>query len=210
MEQALHRIGKEAQVGSAHNAGLKTKAPKSDKARKANSVKGMKADARAKAGYNFLTGAAREENRSPPHMMGQANAVVGSEFTASSPAGAVSHLTTPLPTGEFLFVVVAVSEMGQVRRGSSGVNSGDQSGREVSNLNWEYGLGQHEDQGMEEGLANCNNGLMGCLGDCSSNGDGLQVAQSDHGSLSDGSGGCVALGADQMDLEGRGDGGSSQ
>ena len=210
MEQALHKIGKEAQVGSAHNAGMKTKAPKSDKARKSNSVKGMKADARARAGYNFLIGAAGEENRSPPHMMGQANAIVGSEFTASSPTGAVSHLTTPSPTGEFLFVTVVVSEMGQVRRGSFGVNSGDRSGREVSNLNWDYGLGQHEDQGVEGGLADCNDGLMGCPGDCFGNGDGLQVAQSDHGSLSDGSGGCAAHGADQMDLEGRGDGGSSQ
>ena len=82
MEQALHRIGKEAQVGSTHNASLKTKAPKSDKARKANSVKGMKSDARARAGYTTLIGAAGEENKknrsemrskvssAPSHMMG--------------------------------------------------------------------------------------------------------------------------------------------
>ena len=63
---------------------------------------------------------------------------------------------------------------------------------------------------MDGGLVGCNDGMLGCPGDCSGNRDGLQVARSDHGSLSDGSGGCAAHGADQMDLEGRGDGGSSQ
>ena len=184
MERVIHRIGKEAQVGSAHNASLKTRVPKSDKARKANSVKGMKADARASAGYNTLIGAAGEENkkdRSPSHMMGQV---------------AVSHLNASSPARGFLFAAVAVSEMGQVRRGSSGVNSGDRSGCKASNLNWEYGLGQHEDQGVEGGLADYNDGLASCPGDCSGNGDGLQVAQSDHGSLSDRSGGCAAHAAD--------------
>ena len=63
----------------------------------------------------------------------------------------MSHISMPLPTGEFLFAAVAMSEMGQVRRESTGVNSGDRSGREASNLNWEYGLGQHKDQGVEGG-----------------------------------------------------------
>ena len=102
----------------------------------------------------------------------------------------MSHISMPSPTGEFLFAAVAMSEMGQVRRESTGVNSGDRSGREASNLNWEYGLGQHKDQGVEGGQDDCNDGLVGCLGNES--------------------GGHTSHGADQMDLEGGGDGWASQ
>ena len=66
----------------------------------------------------------------------------------------------------------------------------------MSNLNWEYGLGQHKDQDVEEGMADCNEGLVGCFGDCSDTRDGLQIARPDHGSLSDGSGGRAALDTD--------------
>ena len=63
VEQVIHRIGKEAQSGSAQSAGLKDKVPKGDKARKANSVKGMKAVAHARAGYTTLICAAGEKNK---------------------------------------------------------------------------------------------------------------------------------------------------
>lgn len=62
MEQVLHRIGKEAQDGSAHDAGMKAIIPKSVKARKAGSVKGMKVEARARASHKIAIGAAGEEN----------------------------------------------------------------------------------------------------------------------------------------------------
>ena len=86
--------------------------------------------------------------------------------------------------------------MGQVRRGGSGGKHGVRSGCEASTMSWEHGIGPLEDQGMDGGLAGYNDGMLGCPGDCSGNGDGLQVARSDHGSLSDGSGGCAAHGAD--------------
>ena len=82
VEQVIHRIGKEVQSGSAQSAGLKDKVPKGDNARKANSIKGMKAVAHARAGYTTLIGAAGEENKknrsemrskvssAPSHMMG--------------------------------------------------------------------------------------------------------------------------------------------
>ena len=184
VEQVIHRIGKEAQSSLAQNAGLKDKVPKGDKARKANSVKGMKVVAHARAGYITLICAAGEKNKKERsevrskvssaslHIMGQVDFVAMSEMCQV----AVSHISVPSPTREFLFAAVAMSEMGQVRRESTGVNAGDRSGREASNLNWEYGLGQHKDQGMEERLDDCNDGLVGCLGDCSGTGDGLEVA----------------------------------
>ena len=61
MEQAIHRIGKEAQVVSAHNASMKANIPKNGKARKAGSVKAMKMEARSRVGSMRLVGAAREE-----------------------------------------------------------------------------------------------------------------------------------------------------
>ena len=76
-------------------------------------------------------------------------------------------------------------------------------------MNWELGFGPLEDQGMDGELAGGNNGMLGCPGDCSANGEGFQVERSDHGSLSDESRGCVAHGTDLMVLEGRGDSGSS-
>mgnify|MGYP000957094387 FL=1 len=61
VEQALQKIGKEAHVGSAHNAGKKVFMPKDTQGRKSGSVKGMKAEARAKGGCNFVIGAAGED-----------------------------------------------------------------------------------------------------------------------------------------------------
>ena len=111
--------------------------------------------------------------------------------------------------GEFHFATVAVSEMGQNQRESRRKSYGDRVGCKVSNLNLEYGLGQLKDQeGMEGALANSTN-LVGFSGGCSGTGEGPQVAQSDHYSLSDGSGGRATYGADQMELEGEGDGGAS-
>uniref|UniRef100_A0A7N2KY10 DUF4283 domain-containing protein n=1 Tax=Quercus lobata TaxID=97700 RepID=A0A7N2KY10_QUELO len=113
VEQVLHRIGKEAQVGSAHNAGMKTKAPKSDKAHKASSVKGIKVEARARAGYKISIDAAGEENikdRSPSHKMGQAGAIAGAKLSKVT----VVHLNASSPDGDFLFAAIAVSKMGQV------------------------------------------------------------------------------------------------
>ena len=198
VEQVIHRIGKEAQSGSAQSAGLKDKVPKGDKARKANSVKGMKAVAHARAGYTTLICVAGEKNKkecsqvrskvssASSHMMGQVDAVAMSEKGQVT----VSHISTPSLAGEFLFAAVAMSEMGQVRRESTGVNSGDRSGCKASNLNWEYGLGQHKDQGVEGGQDDRNDSLVGCLGNKS--------------------GGHASHGADQMDLEGGGDGWASQ
>ena len=78
VEQALHRIGKEAQDVSAHNASMKANIPKNGKARKAGSVKAMKMEARARVGSMRLIGATGEENSRdclPTHRMSQADAV---------------------------------------------------------------------------------------------------------------------------------------
>lgn len=50
----------------------------------------------------------------------------------------------PRAAGDFHFAAIAMSEMGQNRRGSSGENSGDRVGRESSYLNLDDGLGQHK------------------------------------------------------------------
>ena len=75
-------------------------------------------------------------------------------------------------------------------------------------MNWEHGFGPSEDQGLDRELIGGNDGMLGCPGACASHGEGFQVARPDHGSLSDENGGCIALGADLMVLEGRCDGGS--
>ena len=62
MEQVLHRIRKEAQKGSAYNAGMKDLIPKGVKARKVGSVKGMKAEACARVEYKFEIGSVGEGN----------------------------------------------------------------------------------------------------------------------------------------------------
>ena len=61
LEQAIHRIGKEAQDDLAHNASKKVNIPKNGKARKAGSVKAMKMEARSRVGSMRLVGAAGEE-----------------------------------------------------------------------------------------------------------------------------------------------------
>ncbi|XP_030964009.1 uncharacterized protein LOC115985181 [Quercus lobata] len=99
--------------------------------------------------------------------------------------------------------------MGQVRRGGSGGKHGVQSGCEASTMSWEHGFGPLEDQGMDGGLAGCDDGMLGCPGAGSGDGEGFQVNCTDHGSLSDESRGCVAHDADLMVLEGRGDGGGA-
>ena len=98
--------------------------------------------------------------------------------------------------------------MGLVRRGGLGKNHGDRSGCKARNMNWEHGFGPCEDQGLDRELTGGNDGMLGCPGDCSGHGEGFQVTRSDHGSLSDESGGYIALGADLMVLEERCDGGS--
>nr|XP_023902463.1 uncharacterized protein LOC112014276 [Quercus suber]POF27029.1 uncharacterized protein CFP56_40394 [Quercus suber] len=215
LEQVIHRIGIEAQPNSAHSLNLKGKEPKFDKARKANSVKGMKAAARAMVGQNSQNSAAvklnaplqgvemRSKELNVPVPMKRCTDR-GIAYEASGPRAAA---------GEFQFAAVAVPEMGQTQRGSSGLNS-DRIGREVSNLDLAIGSGQLKDQeGMEEEVADSirlgmenSDGLIGFPGDCSGTGEETQEAQFKHGLLSDGSGGCVAHGADKMDLEGGGDG----
>ena len=190
VEQVLHRIGKEAQDGLAHDARMKAIIPKSVKARKAGSVKGMKVEAHARASHKITIGAAGEENsrdRSPARRMSQAGAVAGAEKymvigvrDETGSKSSISLLSMSLrrdkfADGEFHFAAVDESETGQVRRGGSGEKHGDRSGREVSNMNWEHGFGLLEDQGMDGGLAGGDDGMLGCPGDCSGNGEGFQA-----------------------------------
>ena len=110
LEQALQKIGKEAHVGSTHNAGKKVFMPKDTQGRKSGSVKGMKAEARAKGGCNFVIGAAGEDKskvRSPASKMCQVGAVAGAELRRS----AVPSLDKDK---EFQFAAVDDSETGQV------------------------------------------------------------------------------------------------
>ena len=76
-------------------------------------------------------------------------------------------------------------------------------------MSWDCGVHPLEDQGMDEGMAGCDDGLLCCPGDGSGNGEGFQGVGTDLGSLSDESRGCVDHGADLMVLEGRSDGGSA-
>ena len=223
VEQVLHRIGKEAQESLAHDAGMKAFIPKSVKARKAGLVKGMKTEARARASHKIAIGAAREEisrDQSPARRMSQIGAVAGAKkymvIEVRDGTGSKSSISllsmSPrrdrFTDGEFHFVAVDESEMGQVRKGGSDEKRGDRSGREVSVMKREHGFGLLEDQGMDGGLAGGDDGVLGCPGDCSGNVEGFQTDRSDHISLSDESKGCVAHGAELMALEGRCDGGS--
>ena len=74
-------------------------------------------------------------------------------------------------------------------------------------MNWEHGFGPSEDQSLDRELTGGNDGMLGCPGVCTGHGEGFQ-ARSDHGSLSDESGECIALGTDLTGLEGRCDDGS--
>ena len=119
----------------------------------------------------------------------------------------MAQLNVPSPDGELQLGAVDESEMGLVRRGGSGKNHGDRSGCEARSMNWEHGFGPSEDQSLDRELTGGNDGMLGCPGVCTGHGEGFQ-ARSDHGSLSDESGECIALGTDLTVLEGRCDGGS--
>ena len=120
----------------------------------------------------------------------------------------MAQLNAPSPDGKLQLVAVDKSKMGLVQRGGSGKNHGDRSGCEARSMNWDHGFGPSEVQGLDRELTGGNDDMLGCPGVCTDLGEGLQVARSDHGSLSDESGGCIALGANLMVLEGRCDGGS--
>ena len=261
LEQAILRIGKEAQVESAHNANKKVNIPKNGKAYKAGLVKAMKMEARSRVGSMRLVGAVGEEtsrDSSPTQRTSQASGVAVAaanlkqidmaHFSTPSPGGdfqfaavdetemglvrrggagdklgvrsdcearradlrqiGMAQLNAPSSDGELQLVAVDEFEMGLVRRGGSGKNQGDRSGCEARSMNWDHGFGQSEVQGLDRELTGGNDGMLGCPGVCTDLGEGIQVAQSDHDSLKDESGGCIALGADLMVLEGRCDDGS--
>ena len=88
---------------------MKAIIPKNDKARKAGSIKGMKAKARARAGYKIAIGAIGEENsrdRSLACRMSQVGAIAGAKLRQI----AMAHLNTSTPDGKFHFATVDESE----------------------------------------------------------------------------------------------------
>nr|POE97322.1 hypothetical protein CFP56_74350 [Quercus suber] len=221
VEQVIHRIGKEAQTSLAHVLSLSLKGKESklkvDKARKANSVKAMRAVARARAVQNSQSSAARELNapfqgaemrskemNAPVHLKGCTYRDSGNGDTGTK------------ADGDFQFAAAAVSDMGQNRRGSIGLNS-DQIGCEVSIFELNHGVGLLKDQeGVEGELTDTirlgmenSDGLGVPPSECAGIEEGPQKAHYIYGLVSDENGGRVAYGADKMDLEGGEDGEAS-
>ena len=193
--------------------------------RKSGSVKGMKAEARARGGCKFVIGAAGEDkskDRSSARKMSQAGAVAGAELRQS---------TVPSMDKDFQFAAVDDSEMGQVRRGGAGGKHGASAvaGEELTQIRLAKPVQSRDgdlrfaavaDSDMVQGYsgehgarsdfeASTMSWDCGMAGDGSGNGEGFQGDCSDIGSLSVESRGCVDQCADLMVLEGRSDGGSA-
>ena len=181
--------------------------------RKANSVKGMKAFARARVVHNSQISAAGEGSMKALTVM-QSKEV----NTLNLKDGDVDHGDAgPRAAGDFQFTAIAVPEMGQTRRGCRGENSGDGVGHE--SLNMDYGLavgrvveGQvlNDREECDRGLVTsirpgmeCSNNLVGFPSGCSDirgetqeDDTGIDFA---HYSLSDGSDGSAGLVAHGVD-----------
>ena len=199
--------------------------PKATHGRKIGSVKGMKAEARAKGGSHLVSGAAGEvkpTDRSPARKMSQAGAVAGAELRQRA---------VPSMEKDFQFAAMDDSEMGQVRRGGAGGKHGVSAvaGEELTQIRLAKPVQSRDgdlrfaavaDSEMVQGYlgehgarsdfeASTMSWDCGMAGDGSGNGEGFKGDCSNIGSLSVESRGCVDHCADLMVSEGRSDGGSA-